>query len=426
MKKSNKQSLTIILLNITFNNNIPRIHFYFNGKKQDAILGNPEVLSGNLIPGTELTINLFKPRLENEVMSVAELVVNEADFLPDELCDMIASQPPVLSTFFGLISTPVNEMGRYYMLRDHNADGLLFCTGIYYLRKGRARCLGFDGQWAFRYNIVENFFYASTRPKSEIKKWKHPSLRLSEIDEEVSIKNMNRKFRNNASGWHRYNFFFTDDWSLEFYLRQARLGFIAITHSINGKRMLTPQLQREYAVLDWDRLIIDKGVRKILRSGRIKEEGIHLRINSNPDGVLEQLRGAWKKTWITAEYSALIQQLTENLKIKRNKNFRIWGVTLTAGTENKIIAGELGYSIGRTYTSLSGFFHRSDRKYNNFGKLQMVMLAEVLMKAGLAFWNLGQPYMEYKLKLGAEVVPRGLFLKRWDKAARGRTPDLSR
>ena len=54
------------------------------------------------------------------------------------------------------------------------------------------------------------------------------------------------------------------------------------------------------------------------------------------------------------------------------------------------------------------------------------MLAEVLEQAGIAFWNLGQPYMEYKLKLGADVVPRGLFLKRWDKSVRGRTPDLSK
>ncbi|HAK46172.1 MAG TPA: hypothetical protein DCO79_09690, partial [Spirochaeta sp.] len=104
--------------------------------------------------------------------------------------------------------------------------------------------------------------------------------------------------------------------------------------------------------------------------------------------------------------------------------FRIWGGTLSAGDDDKIIAGELGYSIGKTYTNLSGFFHREERKYNNFGKLQMVMLARKLEKAGIAFWNLGQPYMEYKLKLGADVVPRGLFLKRWDRAVRGRTPDL--
>ena len=58
------------------------------------------------------------------------------------------------------------------------------------------------------------------------------------------------------------------------------------------------------------------------------------------------------------------------------------------------------------------------------GKLQMVMLADVLERAGIAFWNLGQPYMEYKIKLGAEVVPRGVFLKRWDKAVRGKTINL--
>jgi hypothetical protein len=87
-------------------------------------------------------------------------------------------------------------------------------------------------------------------------------------------------------------------------------------------------------------------------------------------------------------------------------------VTLTVGKEQLPVAGELGYTIGRTYTSMSGFFKREMKEYNNFGKLQLVMLAEALKKAGIFFWNLGHPHMKYKTDLAAMILSREDFLKR--------------
>ena len=417
------QTVTIILLKISSENNNVRLDFYLGQTRRKAIIRNPEILNGSLITGTELTIRLFTPSDERQQQE-AELILTENDFLPDEFCRKLSGQPPDLSVFFGLISTPEQNTGRFYMLRDHNADGLLLCTGIYTIRNGKGYCGDFDGQWPLRYEIIENFFYGIARPESGIKKWKHSSIRLSEINIDISIRNLNRKFRNYAALWHKYNFFYSDDWSLKFYRKQARLGFIAITHSEKGINRLTPQLQREYAVLDWKNLTVDRGVRKILDSGRIQNENIRLQISPDPDETIRQLRKAWEQTWITDEYTELIKLLSDECRIKKDRRFRVWGVTLSAGSGQRVISGELGYSIGKTYTSLSGFFHREERRFNNFGKLQMVLLAGILENAGIEFWNLGQPYMEYKLKLGAEVVPRGLFFKRWDKAVRGRTPDI--
>ena len=74
---------------------------------------------------------------------------------------------------------------------------------------------------------------------------------------------------------------------------------------------------------------------------------------------------------------------------------------------------EVGYIIAKTYTSLSGFSSK-DKKYNNYGTLQLVELSKYLEKNNFAFWNLGHPHMEYKKNLGAKVYSRKEFLKRWD------------
>lgn len=408
------------MLNIILEDGAVYLNFYYDGERSKAVLKNPGLLSGNLMTGAEIKIILHKDTNE------AELVLDEDDFLPDALCTILEESPPAYSTFFGLISEPRAGRGRYYMLRDINADGLLFCTGSYLVKKGQGLCSRFDGQWHLRYNLVENFFYAPDHIESDIKLWKHPSMRLADIGENIGMKDLTKRFRNYAALWHRHNFFDSDDWSKEFYRKQAKLGFIAITHTEDGKTSLTPQLQREYALLDWNNLNPGSHVKKILKSSRIEDENIRLHISGDPSAALENLALMWDPTWITEKYEHLIKGIAADCSRKKDRRFRIWGVTLTAGPRDEVIAGELGYSIGKTYTSLSGFFHRSEKKYNNFGKLQMVMLAHLLEKSGIAFWNLGQPYMEYKLKLGAEVVPRGLFFKRWDKAIRGRTPDLEK
>ena len=92
-----------------------------------------------------------------------------------------------------------------------------------------------------------------------------------------------------------------------------------------------------------DRLAVNHKVRKIIDSVRIEDEGIRLKVNPDP----------------------------------------------AAG--GGVIAGELGYTTGKTYTSLSGFFYRGERSYDNFGKLQMVLLARQPRDSGIAFGTSGSP-----------------------------------
>jgi hypothetical protein len=95
------------------------------------------------------------------------------------------------------------------------------------------------------------------------------------------------------------------------------------------------------------------------------------------------------------------------------RGFSLFAIELRSGSGGKIIGGELGYSIGATYTSLTGFLDRTHPYSSNLGTLQLVALATLLQKNGYAFWNLGQSFMKYKQQLGAKVTPRGEFLSRW-------------
>ncbi len=78
----------------------------------------------------------------------------------------------------------------------------------------------------------------------------------------------------------------------------------------------------------------------------------------------------------------------------------------------ELIAGEIGYKINSTYTSLTGFSLK-EKIYNNWGKLQLVLLAQYLEKNNYSFWNLGHPYMQYKFDLGAKIYSREEFLEKW-------------
>ena len=56
------------------------------------------------------------------------------------------------------------------------------------------------------------------------------------------------------------------------------------------------------------------------------------------------------------------------------------------------------------------------KKYNNYGKLQLIELSKHLEKKGYDFWNLGHPYMDYKFQIGAKKYSRNDFLNRWHES----------
>ncbi len=219
---------------------------------------------------------------------------------------------------------------------------------------------------------------------------------------------------------HRY--YWTATWSPSFYIELAKAGFISIAteHPELGS-VLVPELQEAYAVLDWPELHVSRKASALLTPDRLRREGLELSVVDDVTPVLDRLVAYHgESSWLSREYRVLLNALPS----APTSDFRLRGVELRAGRDRQLVAGELGYTLGRTYTSLSGFCDRSHRRLRGLGTLQMILLARRLEQANYAFWNLGHPKLAYKRALGARVVPRLAFLTRWLAATRERAAHL--
>jgi len=204
------------------------------------------------------------------------------------------------------------------------------------------------------------------------------------------------------------NYYWSDDWSEKFYIELAKAGFISTSHETAKGLVLLPELQLDYAILDFKNLHISTKVKKLLN-----KDNYELKINTRFNEVLNRFDTQHKYNWLKDEYVELLKNLHNNNETK--ENFRIISVELICKDTGDLIAGEVGYIIGKTYTSLSGFSSK-EKSYANYGTLQLVLLAKFLEKNDFKFWNLGHPHMTYKQKLGCEIYGRSEFLKRWDEA----------
>jgi Leu/Phe-tRNA-protein transferase len=200
------------------------------------------------------------------------------------------------------------------------------------------------------------------------------------------------------------NYYWTDDLSAEFYIAQAKAGFIAVTMEHEERVILAPEIQKSYAVLDFKDLHISRKVKKL-----IKAKNLSIEIGEAFDEIQENIQNFHSLTWLNKTYLEVLKA------VHRSKDRSMKIVTVMLRDEQKAIAGEFGYIIGKTYTSLAAFSSR-EKAYNNYGTAQLVLLAQYLEKKGFAFLNLGQPFMPYKIDLGAKVYERENFLKMWEEA----------
>jgi len=198
------------------------------------------------------------------------------------------------------------------------------------------------------------------------------------------------------------NYYWSDDFSAKYYIAQAKAGFIAVTENYKNQELLIPEIQFNYALLDFKDLHISRKVKKLL-----KKDNLKLTIDENLDEVFKGINNQ-HNSWLTKKYLNTLKA-TKNV----DKDFKV--ISAYIKKDNLIVAGEIGYIIGKTYTSLSGFSLK-DKKYRNYGTAQLVLLAKYLEDNNFSFWNLGHPHMPYKFALGAKVYTRAEFLERWHKS----------
>ena len=204
-----------------------------------------------------------------------------------------------------------------------------------------------------------------------------------------------------------HNYYWSDDYSASYYIAQAKAGFITLTEVYDDKELLLPEIQFDYALLDLNDLHSSKKVAKLIR-----KENLQITIDNNIEEIAQHIDSCHKNNWLTPHYASILRS-TENI----DDNFKV--MTSYIEKEGEIIAGEIGYIIGATYTSLSGFSNKS-KCYNNYGSAQLVLLGEYLKENSFTLWNLGHPFMEYKIALGAKVYDREVFLEYWFDAIQKR------
>jgi len=204
------------------------------------------------------------------------------------------------------------------------------------------------------------------------------------------------------------SYYYSDNFDEDFYIKLARAGFICVSHSEENIQYLIPEMQKEYAVMDFGNLHISKKVNKLLKQKNLYDFSVSNNIKSVVDGIKKY----HQDNWMEKDYLDLLYKLKD---FKHNYiDFELLCCELRSTQTNTIIAGEVGYRINSTYTSLSGFTTK-EKRYNNYGKLQMTLLCQYLEKNQYSFWNMGHPYMQYKLDLGAHILNREDFLIKWLK-----------
>jgi len=204
------------------------------------------------------------------------------------------------------------------------------------------------------------------------------------------------------------SYYYSDNFDEDFYIMLANVGFISVSHSEEGKQYLIPEMQKEYAVIDFQNLHISKKVHKMLKKPHL----YNFLVSNNIENVAAGIQKYHSDNWMEKEYLHLLYKLQDYKH--QYIDFELLSCELQCTQTGDVIAGEIGYRINSTYTSLSGFTTK-EKQYNNYGKLQMTLLAKYLEKNHYSFWNMGHPYMQYKIDLGATILSREDFLLKWLK-----------
>ncbi|MCD6433303.1 MAG: hypothetical protein J7L21_04605, partial [Sulfurimonas sp.] len=93
------------------------------------------------------------------------------------------------------------------------------------------------------------------------------------------------------------SYYWSDDWSEEFYIELAKEGFISTTYDTKDGLVLLPELQNDYGILDFKDLHISKKVKKL-----IDKDSYLFSFNTKFDEVLERFGKQHRDNWLKGEY----------------------------------------------------------------------------------------------------------------------------
>ena len=147
---------------------------------------------------------------------------------------------------------------------------------------------------------------------------------------------------------------------------------------------------------------------RVSKSARKKSKRFSLSVNRDFDGVIRGCQEQHSPScWLVPPLVEAFRELnhvdfTDATMISqggRTCPVRMYSIEVW-NQENVLVGGELGYSVGSIYTSLTGFC-----KESNAGSVQLLTLGRLLSQTGFTLWDLGMD-MEYKRDLGSQLMPR--------------------
>lgn len=202
-------------------------------------------------------------------------------------------------------------------------------------------------------------------------------------------------------------------------------GFLPIATKQDDVYILLPKLHQERCVIQLCQSPAQHSVKQtttgssslhISRSTRKKSRRFAMTVNQDFTSVVNgcsQQHG--EHCWLYEPYIESLRSLWQTpvaVALPSESNspcqqvaVRVWSIEVWEEESGKLVAGELGYSVGKVYTSLTGF-----SRQDSAGSVQLAALGRLLTKQGFQLWDLGMD-IDYKASLGSELMERDTFCR---------------
>ncbi|CAI5740871.1 unnamed protein product [Peronospora destructor] len=181
-------------------------------------------------------------------------------------------------------------------------------------------------------------------------------------------------------------------------------GFLPIASEFQDQCLLLPKLHRQRCVLLFKRDEPEHVPKSVRKRGKKFTFVLNRDFDRVVTGCHEKHGIPWLYPPIVNSFKTLFKAGNEGVELYPGIKVRFFTVELYDVATDSLVAGELGYTVGSVYTSLTGF-----SRANGAGTVQLHALSKFLYLTGFKMWDLGMS-MSYKMSLGAKDFERDVFL----------------